>query len=96
MRYLKVILLFVLIALGWQKANAYDFKVSGICYNKNDDGTSVTVTYERTSSPRYSNLNGALNIPETVTYNGTTYSVTSIGKFAFYGCTGLTSVTIPN
>ena len=36
------------------------------------------------------------NIPETVTYEGTTYSVTYIRQDAFYGCSSLTSVTIPN
>ena len=36
------------------------------------------------------------NIPTTVTDNGTTYSVTSIGERAFYACSSLTSVTIPN
>lgn len=36
-----------------------------------------------------------LNIPEAVTYNGATYSVTSIGAGAFCGCNKLTSVTIP-
>ena len=36
------------------------------------------------------------NIPATVTYQGTDYSVTSIGNFAFNTCTSLTSVTIPN
>ena len=41
-------------------------------------------------------LSGDVVIPSTVTYNGTTYSVTSIGYSAFRGCSGLTSVTIPN
>ena len=36
------------------------------------------------------------NIPATVSYNGTTYSVTFIGVGAFYNCSSLTSVTIPN
>lgn len=36
------------------------------------------------------------NIPETVTYQGTTYSVTSIGYSAFRDCSSLTSVSIPN
>ena len=35
-------------------------------------------------------------IPETVTYQGTTYSVTSIGDQAFFYCSSLTSITIPN
>ena len=36
------------------------------------------------------------DIPETVTYEETTYSVTSIGENAFRNCSSLTSVTIPN
>ncbi|MEE0917283.1 MAG: leucine-rich repeat domain-containing protein [Bacteroidales bacterium] len=36
------------------------------------------------------------NIPETVTYQGTTYNVTYIGYRAFRSCSSLTSVTIPN
>ncbi len=39
---------------------------------------------------------GALVIDNTVTYNGTTYIVDAIGDFAFYGCDGITSVTIPS
>ncbi len=36
-----------------------------------------------------------LTIPSSVTYDSVTYDVTSIGDYAFYNCTGLTSVTIP-
>ena len=36
------------------------------------------------------------NIPATVTYNETIYSVTTIGKTAFFVCSSLTSVSIPN
>jgi hypothetical protein len=35
-------------------------------------------------------------IPESVTYEEVTYSVTSIGSYAFASCRGMTSVTIPN
>ncbi|MBR2450644.1 MAG: leucine-rich repeat domain-containing protein [Paludibacteraceae bacterium] len=57
---------------------------------------TVEVTYEYNSSDNnYSGLTTA-TIPETVTYNGTTYSVTSIGDDAFWGCSSLTSVTIGN
>ena len=38
----------------------------------------------------------SVTIPSSVTYYGLTYSVTSIGDTAFYACTGLTSITIPN
>ena len=40
--------------------------------------------------------NGDIVIPETVVYEGVTYSVTSIGDYAFWDCSDLASVTIPN
>ena len=35
-------------------------------------------------------------LSETIDYKGNSYTITSIGRYAFYGCTSLTSVTIPN
>ena len=42
-----------------------------------------------------SDVSGSYTIPETITYNGSVYQVTSIGNNAFEGCTGLTAVSIP-
>ena len=76
---------------------AADFKVDGIYYNILTDKTNeVEVTYQyQWSSDNYSYLTAAV-IPEIVTYNGKTYSVTSIGYDAFDGCSSLTSVTLGN
>jgi len=41
------------------------------------------------------NVSGEYGIPETITYNGVTYTVTSIGNGAFENNTNLTDVTIP-
>ena len=41
-------------------------------------------------------ISGDVKIPESVTFAGEKYTVTSIGVSAFADCTGLTSVTIPN
>ena len=38
----------------------------------------------------------AVSIPSSVTIEGSTFSVTSIGESAFYSCSGLTSIEIPN
>ena len=95
----KSFLLAIIAAMLPQLASAYDFMVDGLCYNYNEDGMSVTVTWQYNAPlnyPYYYDLSGDIVIPESVTYNGTTYSVTSIGNQAFFRCSGLTSVTIPN
>ena len=70
---------------------AYDTKIDGIYYNFNSSTKTATVTYRSTNS-----YSGVITIPETVSYKGEPYSVTSIGSSAFEGCSGLISVNIPN
>ena len=41
-------------------------------------------------------LTGDMVIPPSVTHDGITYDVTSIGSSAFSSCSGLTSITIPS
>ena len=88
-------LMSLMMLLSALSVSAYDFMVDGIAYNIN--GSNATVTYtEYQSSSNYNGQVGELVIPETVTYNGMTFTVTSIGSYAFYRCYGLTSATIPN
>ena len=75
-------------------ATAHDFEVDGIYYNITDDtNKTIEVTYGGEYSDVYT---GSVVIPESVNYNGTTYSVTSIGEEAFASCTWLTIIEIPN
>lgn len=65
------------------------FAVDDLQYSINPDQTSVTVTFHTVP------ITGAVEIPTSVTYDKTTYSVTSIGSFAFRNCHELTSVKFP-
>ena len=88
MRRITLLLCFLLSTTVW--TFAYDFQSGDLYYNIISDST-VEVTSDR----YYSGLTSVI-IPESVTYNDTTYSVTSIGESAFYHCRSLTSITIPN
>ena len=71
----------------------YSFEVDGIYYRIIDAINNTVSVTNRDDS--YNSYSGNVTIPSSVTYNGTTYSVTTIGSYAFYLCDGLTSVTIP-
>ena len=85
--------IFLTMLLCFAGTKTYGFAV------ENDDGVTIYYKYINggteleVTSGGYS---GVVNIPSQVTYQGETMSVTSIGEGAFEGCTGLTSVSIPN
>ena len=70
---------------------AYSAEVDGIFYNFKGDKAEVTYEFES-----HGDYEGDIIIPESVSYNGKTYNVTSIGVGAFSMSNRLTSVTIPN
>lgn len=65
-------------------------EIGGIYYNLIPKGKVAEVT----SNPN--KYIGAIEIPETVTYDGVTCNVTSILDNAFKSCSNLTKITIPN
>ena len=71
---------------------AYDFSQDGLAYDILSEEDKTCEVAGCTSRPSPS----VVIIPSTVVNNGTTYTVTSIGNWAFSGCSGLTAVEIPS
>ena len=88
-RCFRLLLLASAIATSLSAA-AYDFESAGIYYNITGNNT-VEVTYSDLDHNSYS---GSISVPETVTNNGTEYSVTKIGEYAFQR-SAVTSVSMP-
>lgn len=107
---LRTILLTLALVSTTTTAHAYDMMVNGVYYNINGD--EATVTYHDYSKIQVTGSSGSywfeyhynyyagyrdqVFIPETVTYNDVTYTVTEIGAHAFEECTEMTSIYIPN
>ena len=71
---------------------AVKVEIDGISYDLDAETKQATVT----SLGRNFSESPELVIPESVEYKAAIYKVTSIGEHAFEGCSGLTSVSIPN
>lgn len=74
--------------------------VGNIFYKMSADGKSLEVTNCAGGDPEYLmeesyEYAGTVNVPATVTHDGTEYEVTAIGKYAFYNQVDLQALTIP-
>ena len=83
--------LLLLALFAAQTTMAYDVEIDGIFYNLKHE--TATVTYD--SKYHTSSCSGDVVIPSSIVYNGMQYTVTTIGKYAFY-FSNITSVDIPN
>ena len=82
--------IFILVLLSTLTASAYDAQIDGIYYNLDNSTKQATVTSGENKHT------GWVIIPEAIAIDDVIYNVTTIGEYAFYGCSGLTSMTIPN
>jgi len=84
------VLLFLLVLLSVLTASADDVKIGNVYYELNASIREAKVKHG------FYNYWGDVTIPDSVTYENTTYSVTSIDNDAFFFCKSLISVTIGN
>ena len=85
-----ILILFVLALSPFVSLFAYDCEIDGIYYNRLS-ADELEVTYKNLSS----SYTGDVIVPETVTYRDKVFKVTKISSFAFQGCKGLKSVSLP-
>ncbi len=92
-------LMTVLMSMAASVASAHDFEVDGIYYRNTTSyyplSYTVAVTYRGNGRATYDNeYTGSVTIPESVTYNNITYSVTRIDGSAFRYCSSLETIAV--
>lgn len=70
--------------------------IDGLYYDLDTSNHTATVTYETTGINNYASLPADVVIPESVTYEGITYTVVKIGNEAFVNCKMLESISVPS
>ncbi len=98
-KHLQKIILAAVMLLASNGVWAYSFSAlnNGVRIYYNITSNTVPYTVEVTyATSDYDTYSGSVVIPSFVSYNGRTYSVTSIGGNSFRVCSSLTSATIPN
>lgn len=93
MKFFRKSFLFLLCLLFCRELYGYDVVINGIYYNLNKSLKTAEVTFKVQNSASYS---GDISIPPSVISESVEYTVTSIGSNAFYLCSNLQSVEIPN
>ena len=89
----NVLLLLFMVAFSLTAKASYE--INGLYYDLNTSTKTATLTYENTTTSNYSKLPKSVVIPETVEYNGSVYTVTSIANRTFANCKSLESISIP-
>lgn len=96
-RYTHHFILLCLVLFSRRIAFAYDFEADGIYYHIiSQRAKTVEVTYQSNSQTATASYSGVISIPDIVSYDNTSYSVTAIGDWAFCRCTSLTEVQLPS
>ena len=75
--------------------NNNNIATDGYEYGISVDGIEYAIRWSTAKVVRTS-IDGDIVIPSTITYNSKTYTVTSIGEYAFYDCDTLTSIKLSN
>lgn len=70
--------------------------INGLYYDLDTSSRTATVTYETAGTYNYASLPASVKIPETVTYNGETFTVTKIADRAFAYCKYMEEISIPS
>lgn len=95
---MKKLFTILLTLLGALTTWAYDFVQDGVYYAITTPDELAVVQAQSHNDDGYSIVKyaGDVTIPSSVSYEGVTYTVTSIGDAAFHSCEDLISISLPN